>query len=174
MRSFIQGGYNIFLARIIHSFLSGGTFQVSVGKSKSSVCNIPYGGLPQGAVLSPTLYNLFTFDAPTADGCELATFTDDTAIFVSNSEPMNVCDGLQSHLNSLTDYFKHWKIKVNASKTQTIYFTRCWSPRRLLSTKIVLDGQEVLWSSETDICVPHGQVDREGREGFPISSLVSQ
>jgi hypothetical protein len=69
-------------------------------------------------------------------------------IFVSNSEPMNVCDGLQLQLDSLTDYFKQWKIKVNASKTQAIYFTRCWSPRRLPSTRIVLNGQEVPWSSE--------------------------
>jgi hypothetical protein len=133
LHKLIQRGCNIFLARIIHSFL---TFQISVGPSRPSLD------------LSPTLYNLFTSDAPTADGCDLATFADDTAIFVSNSEPMNVCDGLQSQLNSLTDYFKQWKIKVNDSKTQAIYFTRCWSPRRLPSTRIVLSSQEVPCSSE--------------------------
>jgi hypothetical protein len=37
---------------------------------------------------------------------------------------------------------------VNASKTQAIYFTRCWSPRRLPGTRIVLIGQEGPWSSE--------------------------
>jgi hypothetical protein len=98
LHKFIQGGGNIFLARIIHSFLSGDVPQVSVGNANSSVYNIPY-AIPQGAVLSPTLYIVFTSDAPTADGCELATFANDTAIFVSNSEPMNVCDGLQSQLN---------------------------------------------------------------------------
>jgi hypothetical protein len=147
MRFFINSfgeGCNIFLARIIHYFFSERTFQVNVGKSKLSVCNILY-GVPHGAVLSPTLYNLFTSDAPTADGCELATFVDDTAIFVSNSEPMNVCVGLQSQLNSLTDYFEKWKIKVNASNIQAIYFTRCRSPR---STRIILNGQEVPWSSK--------------------------
>jgi hypothetical protein len=61
---------------------------------------------------------------------------------------MNVCDGFQSQLNSLTDYFKQWKIKVNASKTQAIYFTRCRSPRGLPSTRIVLAGQEMPWSLE--------------------------
>jgi hypothetical protein len=48
----------------------------------------------------------------------------------------------------LTDYFKQWKIKVNASKTQAIYFTRCWSPRRIPSIRIVLNCQEVPCSSE--------------------------
>jgi hypothetical protein len=143
LHKLILRGFNIFLARIIHSFRSGRTFQVSVGHSKSSICNILY-GVPQGAVLSPTLYNLITSDTPTADGCEFATFADDTVISVSNSEPMNVCDGLKSQLNSLTQ----WKMKVNASKTQAIYFTRCWSPRRLPSTRIVLNAQEVPWSSE--------------------------
>jgi hypothetical protein len=79
---------------IASKFSLARTFQVSVGKSKSSVCNIPY-GVPQGALFSPTLYNLFTSDAPTADGCGLTKFADDTVIFVSKSEPMNVCDGLQ-------------------------------------------------------------------------------
>jgi hypothetical protein len=120
LHKLIQGGCNIFLARIIHFILSGRTFQVNIGKSKSSVCNISY-GVPQGAVLSPILYSLCTSDALMDDGCELATFADDTAIFVSNSEPINVCDGLQSQLDSLTDYFKQWKIKVNLSKTQAIY-----------------------------------------------------
>jgi hypothetical protein len=36
----------------------------------------------------------------------LATFADDTALFVPSSDPMAVCDGLQGQLNSLTDYFK--------------------------------------------------------------------
>jgi hypothetical protein len=118
-------GCNIFLVRIIYSFLNDRTFQVSIGKSKSSVCNIPY-VVPQGAVLSPTLYNFFTSDVSTVDGCVLATFADDPALFVSSSDPTAVCGGLQGQLDSLTDYFKRWKIKVNSSKTQAIYFTRGW------------------------------------------------
>jgi hypothetical protein len=141
LHKLIQG---LFLARIIHYFLSERTFQVSFGKSKSSVCNIPY-GVPQGAVLSPTLYNLCTSDAPTVNGCELTTFADDTVIFVSNAEPMNVCDGLQSQLNSLTDYYKQWKRKVSASRTQANHFTR-WSLRCFPSTRIVLNSQEMPWS----------------------------
>jgi hypothetical protein len=92
---------------VVRSFTEAilGLKQVSVGKSKSYVCNIPY-GVPQGAVFSPTLYNFFTSDALTVDGCELTTFADDTALFVSNSEPTAVCDGLQEQLDSLTDYFK--------------------------------------------------------------------
>jgi hypothetical protein len=54
LHKLILRGWNIFLVRIFNSFLNDRTFQVSVGKCKSSVCNIPY-GVPQGALLSPTL-----------------------------------------------------------------------------------------------------------------------
>jgi hypothetical protein len=119
---------------------------VIVGKSKSSFCNIPY-GVPQGAALSPTLYNFFTSDAPTVNGCELATFADDTALFVSSSDPTAVCDGLQKQLDSLTDYFEQCKIKVNSSNAQPIN-TRCLSPPRLPSFGIVLNEQEIPWTPE--------------------------
>jgi hypothetical protein len=82
LHKLILRGCNIFLVRIIFPFLKERTFQVSVGKSKSSVCNFPY-GVPQAAVLSPTFYNFFTSDASTVDGCELATFANDTAFLCS-------------------------------------------------------------------------------------------
>jgi hypothetical protein len=31
----------------------------------------------------------------------------------------------------LWNYFREWKIKVNASKTQAAYFTACWSLLKL-------------------------------------------
>jgi hypothetical protein len=52
-------GCNISLDRLIFSF------QVCGAKSQSSSCNIPY-CVPQGAILSPTLYNIFTSDIPNA------------------------------------------------------------------------------------------------------------
>jgi hypothetical protein len=60
--------------------------------------------------------------ALTVEGCELATFAND--IFVSSKDPTVVCDGLQEQFDSLTDYFEQWKIRVNATKTQAVYFTR--------------------------------------------------
>jgi hypothetical protein len=63
LHKLILRGCNIFLVRIIYSFLNHRTFQVIVGKSKSSICKILY-GVPQGAVLSSTFYNFFTSDVP--------------------------------------------------------------------------------------------------------------
>jgi Reverse transcriptase (RNA-dependent DNA polymerase) len=94
--------------------------------------------VPQGAILSPTLYNIFTSDVPSSDFCGTATFADDTAIFASGPTPLLVQDQLQEHLNEISDYCKDWKIKNNASKTQAIYFSRC--TKNVPQTEITLNG----------------------------------
>jgi hypothetical protein len=116
---------SVYLTKVIVSFLSGRSFHVSVNKTDSATHPIPY-VVPQGVILSPSLYNFFTADSFHTNESETVTFVDDTAIFVSSGDPGVVCDILQRHLDSLSTYFKQWKIKINAVKTQAIYFTRCW------------------------------------------------
>jgi hypothetical protein len=103
--------------------------------------------VPQGAILSPTLYNIFTSDIPTTEECELATFADDTAIFVSGTDPSEVCGRLQP-TPAFSDYFKNWKTRVNPKKTQAIYFTTRTSSQILSASEIKLDDQEIPWSPE--------------------------
>jgi Reverse transcriptase (RNA-dependent DNA polymerase) len=75
LHKLLQRGCDIFLARSIFSFIKGRSFQVSVGSAKSSSHNIPF-GVPQVAILSPILYNIFTSDVPSSDFCGTATFAD--------------------------------------------------------------------------------------------------
>jgi hypothetical protein len=59
-----------------------------------------------------------------------------------------VCTPLQGHLWTLSTYFEQWKIKINALKTQEIYLTRWWAPRKLSSTNISIGGHPIPWSTE--------------------------
>jgi Reverse transcriptase (RNA-dependent DNA polymerase) len=54
-------------------------------------------------------------------------------------------DQLQDHLNEISDYCKDWKIKINASKTQAIYFSRC--TKNVPQTEITLNGDCIPWSN---------------------------
>lgn len=106
----------------IKSFLSNRTFAVRC-EDEISISHPIIAGVPQGSILSPTLYNIFTADLPQSNSTTLATFADDTAITSSNSDVTTAINNLQSHLTQLQDWFNLWKIKVNETKSTHITFT---------------------------------------------------
>jgi hypothetical protein len=120
---------------------------VCVGGSKSFSYDIPYGVPKVPFYLLPYIISSHPMSQPRGV-CEISTFADDTAIFVSDSDPAEVCGRLQRQLDTLPDYFKNWKIRVNPTKTQVIYFTRRTSSRMLPASVIKLDDQEMPWSPE--------------------------
>lgn len=113
----------------------------------SRSCGIPF-GLPQGSVLSPTLYNIFTADVLKVDGVTYAFFADDTGFFVTHRDPEVVTQKLQDAQNSLEQFQHKWRIKINPTKSQAIFFTRNRSPRLLPHVEIGVNGHRVQWSTE--------------------------
>ncbi|XP_055633637.1 uncharacterized protein LOC129773979 [Toxorhynchites rutilus septentrionalis] len=76
-------GLPIFLVKIIQSYLLDRTFRVSLNGSNSDAFYTS-SGVPQGSILGPILFNLFTSVIPTLpDGGILSLFADDTSINTS-------------------------------------------------------------------------------------------
>lgn len=109
--------------KMIGSFLSNRSFHVKVGTAMSPQHTIPF-GVPQGAILSPSLYNIYTSDAPDPSPCSRGLFADDTAFFISSKLRAPIVRGLRQTLLSYVAYFKKWKTTLNIDKTQLIFFTK--------------------------------------------------
>jgi len=71
---------------IIKSYLSNRHFQIRFGNALSTISNIS-AGVPQGGILSPLLYNIYTADQPTTLNTLVADYADDKAIISINSNP---------------------------------------------------------------------------------------
>ena len=135
------------LIKLIYSFLSNRQFHVKVLGKNSITKELKY-GVAQGAVLSPTLYNLFTADIPQhLNNVEIALFADDTAIFCSSRFSAPIVNSLKSAMTRLQRYFTRWKIKSNSSKTQAIFFTRRRT-RELPGPTITIDHVEIQRKTE--------------------------
>ena len=68
---------------ILKSYLQNRHFFVKMQNEQSSLQSID-AGVPQGSVLGPILYLLYTADLPTSEKTTLSTFADDTAIMAAH------------------------------------------------------------------------------------------
>lgn len=107
---------------IIKSFLTNRYFQIKYHSVLSSFHSIN-SGVPQGSVLSPFLYNLYTSDFPTMTSTMTATFADDTAILATDLVATGASEKLQNHLDEIHIWSQNWRIKINGNKSSHITFT---------------------------------------------------
>lgn len=63
--------------------------------------SIYYVGVPQGSVLRPVIYLLYTYDIPEIDNIKLATFVDDTAVLTIYLTMEETSADLQNEINSI-------------------------------------------------------------------------
>jgi reverse transcriptase-like protein/endonuclease/exonuclease/phosphatase family protein len=132
------------LLKLIKSYLSRRKIKVRVNSHLSTSRTLE-AGVPQGAVLSPHLFSIFTHDIPSYPRTTLALYADDTAIATSSRSPVLVTRRLQEATDNLVEYCTTWKIQINPQKTQAILFRR----RRLQPhNHITLNNHNIPWSDE--------------------------
>lgn len=141
----IQFNFPLYLIRTVESFLKERFFCVCLNDKYSDLLEIP-AGVPQGSVLGPILYILYCSDMPDFNGCNYATYADDTCLFFSHEFGQNIVTELQCALDNLVHYFQKWKIKINGEKTQAVFFTRkrksCFYP----TNQLKINGTCIPWS----------------------------
>ena len=121
--------------RIIQSYLSHRTFSVKY-ESAQSRSYLIHSGVPQGSVLGPLLYILFTSDFPIQNNLTIAHFADDIAVLCKGS-----CDSTAQQLNlfceTINTWCKHWRIIMNPLKSQIVKFTY---KKNIINHPVYLNG----------------------------------
>ncbi|CAF4938138.1 unnamed protein product [Pieris macdunnoughi] len=95
-------------------------------------------GLPQGSVLSPLLYNIYTYDLELVVNsfCQILQYADDVALYFSS----NSIEEASSRLNSALDYLGDWLndhgLSISVPKCSAVTFTTKYKvPRCNISYK---------------------------------------
>jgi hypothetical protein len=72
---------------ILKSYLSNRYFDIKINKDETNY-HLIQARVPQGSVLGPFLYLIYTADIPTTNETNMATFADDTAILTLDQNPI--------------------------------------------------------------------------------------
>jgi hypothetical protein len=97
--------FSVSLMKLISSFVYKRKLFVSV-EGEMSTPRIMKAGVPQGSVLSPTLFNIYVNDTPQAIGVHLALSADDTCLCATERKEGYVLRKLQRGLNSVEKWSK--------------------------------------------------------------------
>ena len=112
LRQFLSPTYFL----IIRSYLTERTFKVNHNSAYSSLFS-QSAGVPQGNILGPILYTVYTADIPTHPSTVLTTYADDTCVLSVNNDPSATSQTLQSHIKDIEQWCKKWRIKINPIKS---------------------------------------------------------
>jgi hypothetical protein len=107
------------LARTINTLLHNRRYCVELER-KVSRWRIQKNGLPQGSVLAPTIFNIYTNDQPilTQAGIKHFIYADNTVLATQGHTFQNVESTLEESLKILSDYYDENFLKPYPNKTQ--------------------------------------------------------
>ena len=100
------------IIRWLQDYLSERTQSVIVHRHTSAPASITV-GVPQGAALSPLLFNIMMYDLFSSDHVQSFIFADDRTVACSGSLLSDVELCMQDHLNRLSAWFAMWCFQEN-------------------------------------------------------------
>ena len=117
LRKVLEMTGDIHLTDLIRTMLESRRFFV-VLNGKKSRWRRQRNGLPQGSVLAPMLFNIYTNDQPVHADTRSFIYADDLCIASQGNDFNNIEASLTSALSTMTTYYDTNQRRANPSKTQ--------------------------------------------------------
>lgn len=124
----IKKGVPDHIIKMIWSMLKDKRMFVSINNTTNSKVYNLRGGLQQGAVSSPLLFNILLSDVLKMYGINGSPllkgigFADDLVIYRSSKRVVKAKNGLQDAFHGVCDFFGTWKLSCNYNKCESILF----------------------------------------------------
>ena len=118
LSKFLPGNH----VQLIMSYLADRSFRVRFEDSYSEFRKIR-AGVPQGSVLSPLIFSLFTADVPKPKKGKIGIFADDTAVASSAPTYEETVTNIQECLDDIQDWTERDRTALNATKSVNVVFT---------------------------------------------------
>ena len=113
----VRSGIRGKMLRWLQEYLKGRSYSVLYEGESSHSYNIS-SGVPQGSILSPTLFNVMLSGIPHTEGIQMSEYADDILIYCSGPSIEDLTTRLQHHVNTLATWFSQWGFSLNKNKTK--------------------------------------------------------
>lgn len=130
---------------LLVNFLTGRTTKIKLNGIYSDPI-LQKAGTPQGAILSPTLFNIWVSDLPQPQDKQvsISQFADDTGswAYSDKDNPIQARNKLQKYNNLLIEWCEKWCILLSPQKTQLIVFCKKDPPNKSALYQII-NGEKI-------------------------------
>ena len=109
------------MVQMIMELIRNRSFTLSIGDSKRSRLRCLRNGLPQGSVLAPLLFNIYTYDLPSTISQKYA-YADDLALMHTSKDWKTLEGTLSQDMTTLSAYLQTWRLKLSHTKAVTTAF----------------------------------------------------
>ena len=110
------------MVRMIMELVQNRSFTLTTGEGKQSRLQRLKNGVPQGSVLAPLLFNIYTYNLPHTVSRKYA-YADDLALMHSDGN-WKALEGVlsQNDMATISAYLQMWGLKLSETKTMTAAF----------------------------------------------------